>query len=116
MRIFGSERFAEQKHRSAPKEIISSGSFRQLYINSGSGHVRKEFSYFFTYKNTKAYPYLVLLKNVECLCLYFTPCRSAKVRIPILEAYGTYIIMYGIGTVCYLAHLTYGKKNQKLVK
>jgi hypothetical protein len=80
--------------------MISSESFRQLYIKSCSGHVRKEFSTFFTCKKIEAFRYLVLLKNVDCLCLYFTPGRSAKVRILILEAYGTYIVRYG--TVCYL--------------
>ncbi len=42
-------------------------NFRQLYIKSRPGDVRKEFSYFFTCKkNTEAYRYLVLLKNVIC--------------------------------------------------
>ncbi len=77
-------------------------SFRQLYIKSSHGHVRKEFYIFLPVKK--------ISKLTGTLCFwkmwfdsitrsFATPGRSAKVRILILEAYGTYIIMYG--TVCY---------------
>ncbi len=76
-------------------------SFRQLYINSGSGHVRKKFYIFLPIKIPKLTGTLRFLKMwIASVCTLHRPGRSAKVRILILEAYGTYIIRYG--TVCNL--------------